>query len=123
VASVSIGEPAVEYTEIPYAYAVGDSIRMVRHFHDQVFKMTIQELYGETGDKWCQHSTLNYRAQMCLEGALHECYPSRAERNEARHRLEQRIKKTGFIGSHVAWNDAAGRTVEQVLDLVAKAGV
>ena len=68
---------------------------------------------------WCQHA-LKFRGRVCLLGALQQadCYPGTGPVTaEALWRLSQ---VTGAI-SLSAWNDAKGRTREQVVEALRRA--
>ena len=60
----------------------------------------------------------------CLHGAMHHCYGYGTSKFSAAHaRVEQLLDARRYRGGLIAWNDTPGRTYDEVMDLVRRAGV
>lgn len=54
----------------------------------------------------------------CVIGALLEASPSYEEFAEAQKKVKDALRQAGYVTMVPAWNDAKGRTLEQVLKVL-----
>lgn len=80
--------------------------------------MTLQEFFARD-DSWCQGKYKDSGGRRCLLGGLKFCYPGDKEFHEKFLAVVQHVPD--LCASR--WNDAPGRTIEDVRELVRKAGV
>jgi hypothetical protein len=79
----------------------------------------VRDLISENG--WCQNSYRTTDGSFCLKGAIRYVYAFSTnfdDRQNLLDRLENLLQKRGVTDDCAEWNDAAGRTRKQVVDLL-----
>lgn len=79
--------------------------------------MTLQEFFSRA-DVWCQGAPSDGKGRYCITAALDRFY-----NGEAYDAAYQKLLKQTYPRYIASWNDKRGRTIDDVRELVRKAGV